>query len=65
MSENTRKVLNGFKVLTSDEKIEVAKVITEYSERSYIGDSILNEAIKKHEGLTLGPAPSSCPCCGK
>lgn len=68
MSANSQRVLEGFKKLTSAEKKEVAKAIESFADNPYQPDQILDEAIdsiRKGDGLTLGPAPSTCVCCGR
>jgi len=63
MTDNTRKVLNGFIELSDEEKQEFINELQKWSNLDFSERRRYNESIQK--SVDLGPLSSSCPCCGK
>ena len=65
MNKNVAKVLNGFIKLTPDEKQELIKQVKEYYSHPFSTKEKVEKSISESNSITFGPAPSTCPCCGK
>ena len=65
MNVKVAKVLNGFLKLNNQEKKELLEEIQVFFKDPSATERILQESLKGANAITFGPAPSSCPCCGK
>lgn len=70
MSPKVIKVLKGFHALSDTERAELIVEINKYQQ----GNTALREALKSdisesvrksQASVNFGPAPGSCPCCGR
>ena len=64
MNKKIAYVLKGYTVLTESEKNELIKYINDIKSGGFKSRSI-NEDMDKVLGVTFGPAPNSCSCCGR
>lgn len=68
MNDELAKVFNGFLALKESEKREFIEHIKEYEKFPFTTEKNLRKSINENfdsHGITLGPSPNSCPCCGK
>jgi hypothetical protein len=63
MTDNTRRVLNGFIELSDDEKQEFVDELQKWSDLDFSERSRYQERVQK--SVDLGPLSGACPCCGK
>jgi hypothetical protein len=65
MNAKVAKVLNGFIQLNDQEKQELIKTVQEYFKYPNSTEQEVRKFLTESNAITFGPAPSSCPCCGK
>ncbi len=70
MNQKVLMVLKGFHELSTDEKVQLIAEINKYQQGSpsvRIGlESGFYESVRKSQAaVNFGPAPGSCPCCGR
>lgn len=68
MNEKTQIVLKGFLNLSKSEKEDLYKLLKDYDKYPITTEENLQKSLTENfrsHGVNLGPAPSSCPCCGK
>ena len=70
MNKKTAHVLQGFLLLSDEEKKEIIEQIEEYKKYPITAKGLIQKSLKEHfgmesHGISLGPSPNSCPCCGK
>ena len=67
MQPKVEVVINGFLKLSDSEKEEFVNLVEQYKKYPYTtGDEIKKTLDESRTfGVNFGPAPGSCPCCGK
>lgn len=65
LSRSAARVLRGYIELSDQEKHDLFEYITEYDRRDQMGRRLIKEENDRSLGVTFGPAPTTCPCCGR
>ena len=70
MSQKVLMVLKGFYKLSTDEKAQLIADINKYQQgnpsvRFGLESEIYESVRKSQAAVNFGPAPGSCPCCGR
>jgi len=64
MNNKQKIVLKGLLDLSTTERQEVLKEISELKTKTFTEREWLNESLEKAQRV-LGPISGSCPCCGR
>jgi len=65
MNKRVARVLKGYSELNESEKGELVEYVNQFRTGTSRETRVLNEELGKSLGVTFGPAPNACPCCGR
>ncbi len=65
MNTRVAAVLQGYVELTATERQEFVTEINRYIEGDFSIKRVVEQDIRKSFSVQFGPAPQTCPCCGK
>jgi hypothetical protein len=65
VNNRTRQVLRGFIEMTASERDELIAEMNKFLQGNQLLRESIEKSIRSDTTVNFGPAPGTCPCCGR